>query len=345
MKHLLPLADSTDRAAWLEARKPVITATQITAIVGSNPYAGILDVWNEKRDPTWTEDRSPYLDNAAEYGRHAEASLIAWASTQPEVGGKLTANTTLFANPDHPDDACTPDAYRVSRRGGRERLVIVDAKTASKDWRAEGVPQYITDQMLWTWHVTGCDRLFLAVEYVKRNRRMEVTEVIDRFMVEVPLDAASRKRLDFLREQAAEFRRMMVEDEAPASILDVREAEFDADPETVREFAVVEAALARMAAIDAATAEHVTERAGLEAAVKAIAKRYAGKRVELVGTSGMVVLTRYWSAKVDYSGFDQRAIAEATSWVEQERATVKVAHPQPEPPLSAGAEWAEDRRG
>lgn len=325
MKHLTPLADSADRAAWLEARKPVITATQISAIVGSNPYQTIVDVWNEKTDPDWQEDRSVYLDTAAAYGNEAEGRLVDWASTQPAIGGKLRHNTTLFSSPVDPTAACTPDAWRTSRAGGVERLIVVDAKTASKDWMTDGVPQYIVDQMLWTWWVTGCHEIYLAVEHVKRNRRMEVTDILGRYLIPIPLDDASRTRLAFLQQQATLFLQAIEDGIAPASIIDIRLPDFDTDPDDIAAWQAADAALSEIAAIDARTAADVTRRAELVDLLKSTVKAYAGQSVELLGTAGTVTLSRFWQAKVDYSSLDQRRIAAATTWQEQERVVVKVA--------------------
>lgn len=323
MKNMTALADSTDREAWLKARKhiengvPLITASQVSSIVGTNPYTKLIDVWNEKHDPDWTEERNWRLDERAAYGNAQEASLVEFASQ--ELGIKVTANTILYTSERTPGDACTPDAYGYRPR--KKRPVIVDAKTTETDWRTKGVAPHVLDQMLWTWHVTDAEEIWLAVEHVKWTKGTPT--VLERYMIEVPLDEWAHNRLAFLKEQVAEFRRMVAEDIAPESDIDIRDIGFDTDPEDAALFAKAEAALVEIAEIDERTAEDIKRRAVLVDQVKAAVKEYGGRRVHLIGTRKIAKLVRFWSAKPHPEKLDARALAATITWEPSERVVIE----------------------
>lgn len=329
MKHLTPLADSTDRPAWLEARRHVITASQVSTIAGSNPYTGIVDLWNEKNDPTWTEDRNWRLDERAAYGRMREPHILEWAGDDPQIGGRLTPNTTLYCHPDRPGEACTPDAWRVSKRKDGDVLIVVDAKATETDWLTKGVPQYIVDQMLWTWRVTGCQRIFLAVERVKWTKGTPTT--IDRYVIEIPLDAGAQRRLDFLLEQVDLFQQMLEDGIAPESDIDMRAIGFDTDPADAVLFSTTDALLDQIAEIEDRIGADVKLLADLKAQVKAAATEFHGRRVHLIGTRRIAKLVRFWTAKPDYSQIDPREVAAVTSWVPSDRLVIE-----------ANPEWSAD---
>lgn len=356
---LTVLADErVDRAAWLEARRHVITATQAAVIAGGHPYSSIIDVWNDKTDPAWIEEPNRYLDERATLGRSREAEIIRWASE--ELGVKLTPNSALLTADS--SSACTPDAYAVVPYNGAApmgpRLTILDAKTTQQNWhtaedyaeggsrfgqepiaKPTGVPQHVTDQMLWTFRVTSAERIWLAVEQYTWSKG--VPQLVDSYLLEVQRDDV---RLAFIEERVADFENLLEQEIAPESDIDIRELRatdpWDLSPEDAADREAL------IAADDAMTErgeildriEKDTARvAELEAIIKAAPKVYAGRRVWLIGERFIAKLVRSYRVNVDQSKLDPRQVAAARSWSEVE--TVKI-EPSPEwtPPAATETE-------
>lgn len=339
-----------DRARWLAARQGVITATQAAAIAGSSPYTKAIDVWNERHDPDWQEERSPQLDMRAEFGRLNEPELIAWASTdealetlpgsvgwhgdnEPRFRKAWTPNSYLVTSNATPGRACTPDAWKVVEgpKGKGTELWILDAKTSETDWIAKGVPQHIIDQMLWTWHVTGATRIFLA--YAHTRWKGKVAEIVSRHLIEIPLDAAAKNRLRFLIERVEEFEEWERAGISPESDLDLRAVDFDTPTNVAQDYARLDGMLTELAEIRERVAADLKRAADLEEELKEAAKEYDGRRVYLIGTRMVVQMTRHYQADLDKSKLDPRDLAAATTWSERSRTSIV-----PNPEYSAPAE-------
>lgn len=352
MKTLITLSNGKDRGQWLEARKPVITATQCATIVGSHPYTKLVDLWNEKTDPNWAgEDRNRFLDERAALGNEREPHIIAWAAERPELGtGKLYPNKELVANPSDLTRACTPDAFKYRR--GSDRPIIVDAKTTQQNWnrvggvgKPVGVPQHTIDQMLWTYMVTDAIEVWLAVEQYTWNKG--VPTLVDTHLILVPFDQV---RLDYILKKVVEFEGWVAEQIAPESdiaVLDGFEVEFDDDAETIERKAIEHAAAVEFDALLTDLAERRERVADdlaaikkLEDQIKALPKEYAGRRVRLIGTRMVAELIRGTRKVVHDELIDPAQLLAATEYVESE--TVKIT-PNPEyvAPLAA-VETAEE---
>lgn len=341
------LADEQlDRDDWKAKRRTVTTATQVGVIAGGHPYSTLLDVWNDKTDPEWIEEPNRYLDERAALGRARESEIIAWASKRPEIGGKLTANSALLTSEWAEGAACTPDAYRIARGG---RLVIVDAKTTQQNWhdpedyrsgsrageeptgKPVGVPQHVTDQMLWTYKVLGADQVWLAVEQYVWEKGAPT--LVDTYLILVPMDEV---RLAFLEARVAEFEQNLRDEIAPESDIDIRAIraegldEWEATDEERADFAALVAAddaMTELAEVQARIAQDLARVAELEAIVKAAPKVYGGRRVHLIGERMIAQLTRYYRVNLDQSRISPAQLRAARSWSEVE--SVKIV-PNPE---------------
>jgi len=96
------LRPDADRAAWLDARRQVITATDISAILGMNPYKSPAEVWQDKKGLRPDRDPSP----AMEWGNRLEAVIAQkWADENPGI--PLIAGE--FIREDSQPLGCTPD--------------------------------------------------------------------------------------------------------------------------------------------------------------------------------------------------------------------------------------------
>lgn len=363
-RELVILADEReDRPGWLRARRGVTTATQAAVIAGGHPYGTLIDVWNDKTDPEWIEEPNRYLDERADLGRLREAAILEWAGEQPEIGVKLNANAALITSPWAKGAACTPDAWALKPYNGAAKMspsfIVVDAKTTQQNWHepAEyeeggklagvepigkpiGVPQHITDQMLWTFKVLRPARIYLAVEQYTWSKGTPT--LVGQYIIEVPFDAV---RLAYLEAKVEEFEGWLAAGIAPESDIDIRELRefeptFDTTPEELADVAAlleVDDALTELAELQEELAPLLARQAELEAIIKAAPKVFAGRRIWLIGERSIAKLVRSNRTNLDKSRLDPAAVRAATSWSEVE--TVKI-EPNPEwtPPADTETE-------
>lgn len=329
MQGLTILSTGEDRAAWLEARKPVITATQAAAIAGSHPYTKLIDVWNEKTDPDYDPEamRNKYLDERAAVGNDREQAILEWASALQITGGTgkpFAANRSLVAHPDRPMYAATPDGWKSPRKGV---LVLIECKTTQQDWETDGVPQHVYDQCQWQIFVTGAVTVWVAVE--RYSWAKGVATLIGTWITAVHADPI---RLAFLLGKVEQFEEWLAEGIAPESDIELEAAPdigWDDDEATVAaKLADHEALMVIDAAMDALA--EIRERIGadqaaalkLEATIKAAAKAYDGRRIHLIGGRLIAKLVRGVKTNINTKALDPLVLRGITSWSETE--TVRI---------------------
>lgn len=141
------LDDGTDRARWLDARRPVVTATDVARLArgGANTWAAIRA---EKAGYARNFDTS-----AMQHGREREPFIARYAG----AAFGLEPCGALLAAADRPEYAATPDLL-----GDEE---VGEAKTTVHDWTSLAeVPGRYIDQNLWQQRVTGRKRGRLVFE-------------------------------------------------------------------------------------------------------------------------------------------------------------------------------------
>lgn len=123
-------------------RRTGITATDISAIAGLNPWKDALGVYLDKVDDT--EPSMGPLNEAAEWGIMLEPFVL-WRYLQEHHNAKVRTFETI-RGVDNVWALATPDAL-VSRRVNR----LVEIKTTGKNW--DDVPRYYVAQVHWQWGV------------------------------------------------------------------------------------------------------------------------------------------------------------------------------------------------
>lgn len=340
LDHLTTLSTGEDRDEWLAARVPVVTATQATAIVGSNPYTKIIDVWNEKTDPNYDGDhlRNVYLEERAALGTERESEIIAWATEEDVTGGPgapFVANSRLVENPARPGYACTPDGGKLVG----SKLVLIECKATQQRWDEKGVPQHILDQCYWQLWVTGAVTVWLAVEFYewKGRGKNKVPHKVGQWLKPIQQNEA---RLAFIIAEVERFEQWVADGIAPESdvVLDPEPViDFDDSPEEVAEkMAQAEEAkrldelLTELDGIEREIADKAKRAKAISAEVKKVAVQYDGRRVHLIGQRRIAQLVRFNSTKVDTSQLDDKTLQAITSWSESERLTI-VPNPEYQP--------------
>lgn len=335
---LVTLSDGEDRDQWLAARAvpDLLTATQISAVAGSNPYTKLIDVYNEKTDPNYDREylRNIYLEERAELGNQRESEIIEWATQDPRSGGPgapFTPNKRLVASKKRPGLACTPDGAKLVGR----KLVLIECKTTQTRWDQKGIPQHILDQMYIQIHVTGAVTCWLAAEFYEwSGKGANKTATLVGTMLE-PIQQHP-ERLEFLLAKKAEFDHWVADGIAPESdvfLEDAPEVDFDDSPDEAAEkiaqaaeAARIDAALTELAEIEARIAADVKREKTIKADLKKAVGQYDGRRVHLVGKRMIAQLVRFNSEKKDTSMLDEKTLRSITTWPESERLTV-VANP------------------
>jgi len=332
LDHLVTLSTGEDRDEWLAARVPVITATQSSAIAGSNPYTRLIDVWNEKTDPDYNADhlRNVYLEERAALGTEREPEIIAWATEDDRTGGPrapFPPNSRLVAHPDRPRLACTPARAQMVGK----KLVLIECKTTQTRWDQKGIPQHILDQCYFQLYVTGAVTVWLAVEMYEWSGRgkNKVATLVETMLVPIQQDD---RRLAFILEKIEEFRGWVRDGIAPESdvvLSSTPEIGFDDTPEEIQakidaaaEAAKIDAELTELDELEDRVAADLARIDEIKQRHKAIVSQYEGRRVHLIGERRIIKFTRYNQETRDVKKLPPETLREITSWTERTRMVV-----------------------
>jgi putative phage-type endonuclease len=131
-------------AEWLDARRSLITATDLPVILGLSPYKCEADLADEKAGKA---QEPPSLRMRA--GLILE-ELIAQAYEE-QTGRRLIKWGELAIHPDMEWAAATPDYQTLDD----EDRIVEAKRTSSRSRFADGLPQDIEAQVVWQLGVTG----------------------------------------------------------------------------------------------------------------------------------------------------------------------------------------------
>lgn len=160
MKPLVIARTDQGEAAFREARKKLIGASDGPAILGLNPWSSALKVWLDKtgRTPDFEGNEATHFGNLLEDTVAREFSR--------RNGVKVSKWNQILAHPDYPFIGATPDR----KLKWYDEPAVLELKTAlnpraQKYWEDSpgGVPPMYYAQVQQQLLVTGCQRGFLAV--------------------------------------------------------------------------------------------------------------------------------------------------------------------------------------
>ena len=144
---------------WLAARRDLITATDISVLLGINPYRSEQDLADEKRGIA-----EPFETNIRMRIGTALEPLIADEYTRA-TGRKLRRYHGLLTHPTVTWAGASPDFGVIG-----ERRLVETKWTGSRARFADGLPQDIEAQAMWQMFVTGiylCDVAALVGDDLK----------------------------------------------------------------------------------------------------------------------------------------------------------------------------------
>jgi putative phage-type endonuclease len=151
---ILPAAaQRVDEGAWLAARQAGLGGSDVSAVLGLNPWKSAYEVWLDKTGqlpPT----RSTY---AMERGHRLESACAQWFCDQSGLSARRTGTWVRL---DEPWMRANPDRW-VSDGGGYE------GKTTGEDWgnawaHGETPAQHAALQSMWCMAVTGLGHWYVA---------------------------------------------------------------------------------------------------------------------------------------------------------------------------------------
>lgn len=182
------ISPTLDRVEWLRARQLGITATDIAAIVGLDPYRTPLQVWLDKTVPIDDElDADDDTDvEAMEWGHRLEPMVAAkFADKHPEFTVHDSPGLVAAVDPGPSWALATPDRLLTRAAVGaalnadpRSRLAVLELKTAgarqARAWENDDTPAQYVVQVQWQLLVCGFDVGFIGAliagqKYVERR--------------------------------------------------------------------------------------------------------------------------------------------------------------------------------
>lgn len=196
------LVPASDEAAWLQARRAGVTASEIAVLLGLSPYGSPFELYHRKRGtlPAAGPDAA-----VMERGRVLEPYVAEkFGQLRPEFQVEGTGRE-LYAHPERPWQMATPDRtlHRRTHDGGYflRPGAVLECKTddGSDEWGEEGsgeIPVHYRAQVLWQMDVLGVDRALVACLVVHRWKVR---------VYELELDDAGRSDLELMRAEAEQF--------------------------------------------------------------------------------------------------------------------------------------------
>lgn len=152
-----------DRAEWLEWRRGGIGSSDISAVIGLNPWATRYSIWADKTGRTPIDDND---NEVLEFGRRAEAMIGPWFT---ELTGLLCRKWQHRAqHRTWKPGRATLDAlvYRTRRSAAPTGLLEMKTTGWQKDW--DEIPAQYDAQIQWQLEVTDLDRAWLAALHGRR---------------------------------------------------------------------------------------------------------------------------------------------------------------------------------
>lgn len=187
------IGPDVDRVEWLKARQLGITATDIGAIVGLDPWRTPLDVWHEKN--IVIDDELDAVDDtdveAMEWGHRLEPMIAAkFSHAHPEFG--VHPSPGLIAAERYPWALATPDRLLELRPDASSEVLEIKtagARQADK-WDDDGTPDQYVVQLQWQLLVVDAPRGFIAA-LIAGQRYVEREFKRDDELIEILLDRAA----------------------------------------------------------------------------------------------------------------------------------------------------------
>ena len=270
---------------WLKAREQGIGASEVSAIVGLNPWETPYSLWLRK-----THQVPPTEENdAMRRGHYLEDAVVQWWMHETgEQVIKASAADIIYVHPEHPFMRVTPD--RIVK--GRKKILEVKSTAISM---GDTIPDYYLCQVMYQMYVTGIHEAELI--YIQGGL------TFGRFIVEYDEAFA-----EFLAGEVTRFWNENVlgmKEPDAINVADIAKKVPKSTPE--KAIQADTKALAQLAELRAKKAQYDALETEIDALTDAL-KLYMVDAEALVDESGTVLLT--WKSAKDKTSFDSKRFAE-----------------------------------
>jgi putative phage-type endonuclease len=145
------VGDSADRDDWLKARRCGIGASEISAVLGENPWSSPFTLWARKvgRAPEQDETEPMFL------GKELEATILRLYSHERYAHRPVKPAGLLLQSVEHPWALCTLDGETVHPKHATIPLEAKLVAAFSADEWTEGPPDHYHAQIQQQMLVTG----------------------------------------------------------------------------------------------------------------------------------------------------------------------------------------------
>jgi len=201
---------SADDPQWLTERRKGITATDITTILGLNPYQSPYGLWWEKTSPD-TPQPDPPTRRQLIGQRNEPGAVEDWEAEHPEY---VTHEAGLYRSADRPWQMATPDRLVQEGPGGTSRrlVAVLEVKSwadADKRFWDDGPPPRVRAQVLWQMDVMGVSTGHVGVLFLPSGefRSYVITHEEAGPAADHPniADCSTCSDIEFMRGQARDF--------------------------------------------------------------------------------------------------------------------------------------------
>ena len=207
-----------NRDAWLKARKSYIGGSEVSAIIGANPYMTNIDLWRIKTGRQQAQDISK-KDYVA-YGNFAEPHLRAlFAADFPQYNVEYVENN-MWVNDKYPFAHASLDGWLTDpddRKGIFECKTTNILQSVQKEKWDHRIPDNYYCQILWYLGVTEFDFAVLKAQ-LKYDYNGEIFLTTKHYKIE---RADVEDDITYLFEKAAAFYEHIKNDTEPPLILNL----------------------------------------------------------------------------------------------------------------------------
>lgn len=150
-----------DVKEWLAVRHPRLGGSEISSVIGINPFQSKYELYLRKRG-----EAEPVEENMAMRLGHKLENAVAELLSE-EAGYQIIKNTAgnlIYLSDTYPFAEASPDriAYLPGARKSEDNKCIVEIKTTMKDIDEDNVPEHWICQVQWYMGITGVHRAVIA---------------------------------------------------------------------------------------------------------------------------------------------------------------------------------------
>lgn len=154
-----------DKEEWKQARIKGVGGSDISAIVGMNPYKTNVDLYKEKIATRYQDvnNSNEYI----EYGIFAEPIIRKmWEYEHRDTYTMFYQDNTILMNNEHTEMLYSPDGLLYDRKNNKYGIWECKTSYAPKHWKRDTIPENYYCQILHGLNVTGFDFVILRARIV-----------------------------------------------------------------------------------------------------------------------------------------------------------------------------------